>query len=87
MPRHKPADTLEIATAQECLRDALRFQLTPGYAALRPDDESVGDARKRFARATYSKKLDLICCASRAVCLALLADLDLVAHAPRVVEV
>jgi hypothetical protein len=87
MPRHKPADTLEIATAQECLRDALRLALA-GPATWRPDNpEGVDAARARFARLTYSGRLDMICCASRAVCLALYADLSAAAARPRVVEV
>jgi hypothetical protein len=85
MPRHKPADTLEVATAQECLRDALRLQLNPGYAALRPDDESVDAARARFARLNYSGRLDMVSRASRIVCLALLGDLT--QRTPRVIEV
>ena len=87
MPRHKPSDTLEIATATECLRDALRFALS-GPASWRPDSpESVAAARKRFACASYSGKLDLICCASREVCLALYADLTAAAAQPKTVAI
>ena len=83
---HKPpADDLETATADECLRDALRFALS-GPATWRPDSpEGIDAARARFARLPYSKKLDLIAGASRVVCLALYSDLT--ATQPRVREV
>jgi hypothetical protein len=90
MQQHKKTvNDLETATADECLRDALRLQLNPGYAALRPDDETVERARARFAKLDYSRRLDMIAKASRIVCLALYADLnaDLSSAQPRIVEV
>ena len=82
---HKHPDQLESASATDCLIDALKFHLR-GPASWRPDSpESIAAARKRFARLSYSSQLDMICWASREVCLALYADLT--QRTPRVIEV